>query len=329
MSSSAVSLSPQDMAKRIVRYGELIPCKTAFIDAHTPGSDQKENFTVIGGGVSESPDQHVHIRETPGFNIGAAGQPPKCHNSLHTHRTAEVFFVHSGRWRFFWGRSGDAGEVVLEVGDIFNIPTGMFRGFENIGNDYGMLMAILGGDDAGGGVIWAPEVINDARAHGLVLGSDGKLYDSKKNESLPDGVAPMPVLADKELAKLSEPTTSQVVPNYVARYWDLVALSDRQPAKVIGPDARLQDRPGFEVDFISRDSISTDRYTCDVAEVLMPVRGHWQLVWDGGSTVLNPGDSCLLPANLARSVLPSMTGDASLYRVRSTDDAAGATVLFE
>ena len=36
----------------IVRYGELKPCKTAFIDAHTPGSDQKENFTIIGGGVS-------------------------------------------------------------------------------------------------------------------------------------------------------------------------------------------------------------------------------------------------------------------------------------
>ena len=76
--------------QRIVRYGELKPCKTAFIDAHTPGSDQKENFTIIGGGVSESPDQHVHIRDQIGFNIGAAGQPPKCHNSLHSHRTAEV-----------------------------------------------------------------------------------------------------------------------------------------------------------------------------------------------------------------------------------------------
>ena len=50
-----------DLAKRVVRYGDLMPCKTAFIDAHTPGSDQKENFTIIGGGVSESPDQHVHI----------------------------------------------------------------------------------------------------------------------------------------------------------------------------------------------------------------------------------------------------------------------------
>ena len=85
-----------EMESRIVRYGDLQPCKTAFIDAHTPGSDQKENFTIIGGGVSESPDQHVHIRETPGFNIGAAGQPPKCRTSLHSHTTAEVFFVLKG-----------------------------------------------------------------------------------------------------------------------------------------------------------------------------------------------------------------------------------------
>jgi len=55
--------------------------------------------------------------------------------TLHSHRTAEVFFVLKGRWRFFWGRWGDAGEVVLEEGDIFNIPTGIFRGFENIGTD--------------------------------------------------------------------------------------------------------------------------------------------------------------------------------------------------
>ena len=106
-----------DWNKNTVRYGDLIPCKTAFIDAHTPGSDQKENFTIIGGGVSESKDQHVHISEQIGFNIGAAGQPPRCRNSLHSHRTAEVFFVAKGRWRFFWGRWGNAGEVVLEEGD--------------------------------------------------------------------------------------------------------------------------------------------------------------------------------------------------------------------
>ena len=189
-----------DLEQRIVRYGELVPCRTAFIDAHTPGSDQKENFTIIGGGVSESADQHVHINDTPGFNIGAAGQPPKCRNSLHTHRTAEVFFVLSGRWRFFWGNTGTDGEVVLNEGDVINIPTGIFRGFENIGTDYGMIMAILGGDDAGGGAIWAPQVITEAQDHGLILGQNGVLYDSKKGENLPDGVLPMPTLDDDQMA---------------------------------------------------------------------------------------------------------------------------------
>lgn len=315
-----------DMDARIVRYGDLIPCKTAFIDAHTPGSDQKENFTIIGGGVSESPDQHVHIGLPHGFNIGAAGQPPKCRNSLHSHRTAEVFFVLSGRWRFFWGRWGDAGEVTLEEGDIFNIPTGIFRGFENIGNDYGMIMAILGGDDAGGGVVWAPQVIEDAADHGLMLGENGKLYDSKKGEALPDGISPMPVLQEADLAKFPEPTTADVVPNFVARYWDMVALADKEPARVIGDGAMLQDMPGFNVDFITRSSAGEAKF--DAATVLMPMRGHWRVQWDGGSTTLAPGDTMSVPEGMAHKVAPSMTGEASLYRIVGTGDNAGLTQGF-
>lgn len=318
-------LTREAMERRIVRYGDLRPCRTAFIDAHTPGSDRKENFTIIGGGVSESADQHVHITETPGFNIGAAGQPPFCRNSLHTHRTAEVFFVLSGRWRFFWGRWGTAGEVVLLEGDIINIPTGLFRGFENIGADYGMIMAILGGDDAGGGVIWAPQVIEEAKAHGLVLGENGRLYDTKKGEALPAGVAPMPVMTDEVLKLLPEPSTAEVVPFRVARYWDMMALADRQPAKVIGPDAMLRDRPGFEVDLITRGSIPEAEYRTTRHEVLMVMRGHWRLGWEGGATVLAPGDTCAVPPDLARSLAPSMTGEASLFRVRNTDDPAGPT----
>ncbi len=318
-------MTPQEMERRIVRYGDLKPCKTAFIDAHTPGSDQKENFTIIGGGVSESPDQHVHIKDTPGFNIGAAGQPPKCRNSLHSHRTAEVFFVLKGRWRFFWGRWGDAGEVTLEEGDIINIPTGIFRGFENIGTDYGMIMAILGGDDAGGGVIWAPQVIEDAQDHGLILSDEGKLYDSKKGEALPDGVSPMPLLSEAELAGFPEPTTRDVVPFHVARYLDLMALADRQPAPVIGADAMLRDRPGFEVDFLTRGSIPDTMYQTDRHEVLMVMRGHWRLGWDGGDAVLAPGDTCAVPPGLEHSITPAMSGEASLYRVLNTDDPAGPT----
>lgn len=318
-------MTPAQMEARIVRYGDLRPCRTAFIDAHTPGSDRKENFTIIGGGVSEAADQHVHIVETPGFNIGAAGQPPGCRNSLHSHRTAEVFFVLKGRWRFFWGRWGTAGSVILEEGDIFNIPTGIFRAFENVGTDYGMIMAILGGDDAGGGVIWAPQVIEDARAYGLVLGANGRLYDSKAGQHLPEGVPPMPLLTEAELTAFPEPATAEVIPNHVARYWDLMALSDRQPARVIGAQGRLRDRPGFEVELLSRHSIPDAPYALDRHEVLMPMRGHWRLTWEGGTTVLNPGDTAAIPPGLAHALAPSMTGEASLYRVMNTADPAGPT----
>jgi quercetin dioxygenase-like cupin family protein len=309
----------------IVRYGDLKPCKTAFIDAHTPGSDQKENFTIIGGGVSESPDQHVHIADQIGFNIGAAGQPPKCRNSLHSHTTAEVFFVLKGRWRFFWGRYGTAGEFVAEEGDIFNIPTGIFRGFENIGTDYGMIMAVLGGDDAGGGVTWAPQVIEDAKDHGLVLGENGALYDSKKGENLPDGVKPMPILTQEELKAFPEVPVENVVRDYVARYWDLMALAGKQPAKVIGENALLRDKPGFEVDFLTRGSVPDELHAHDKPTVLMPMRGHWKLRWNGGETVLNPGDTCLINPGEAHAMAPSMTGEVSLYRVTTTDDPAGLT----
>lgn len=318
-------MTPDEMEARIVRYGDLKPCRTAFIDAHTPGSNQKENFTIIGGGVSESPDQHVHIKETPGFNIGAAGQPPKCRNSLHSHRTAEVFFVLKGRWRFFWGQRGTAGEVVLEEGDIFNIPTGIFRGFENIGTDYGMIMAILGGDDAGGGVIWAPQVIEDARDHGLVLGENGKLYDTKKGEKLPDGIRPMPLLTDEQLKAFPEIAAQDVVPGYVARYWDLMALAGHSPAKVIGVDALLKDRPGFEVEFLTRGSLPETQYKIDRHEVLMVMRGHWKLSWSDGEKTLAPGDTCAVPPGLVHGLAPAMTGEASLYRVTNTDDPAGTT----
>ena len=318
-------MTPQDMSARIVRYGELQPCKTAFIDAHTPGSNQKENFTIIGGGVSESPDQHVHITIPHGFNIGAAGQPPKCRNSMHNHRTAEVFFILSGRWRFFWGEKGDAGEVILEEGDIFNIPTNIFRGFENIGTDYGMIMAILGGEDAGGGVIWAPHVIEDAKDHGLILGENGKLYDSKKGETLPGDVKPMPLLTKEELAEVDCPTTGDVIGGYVRRYLDMVALANDGAVKVIGETGIIRDKPGFEVDFLTRANATGEKHAHDTPSVLMPVKGHWRVDWDGGSAILAPGDTMSVPENLAHSAVPSMTGEAAMYHVIATDDPAGRT----
>jgi quercetin dioxygenase-like cupin family protein len=318
-------MTPEEMEKFIVRYSDLKPCKTAFIDAHTPGSDQKENFTIIGGGVSESRDQHVHINETPGFNIGAAGQPPGCKNSLHTHTTAEVFYVLKGSWRFFWGRYGEDGELFANEGDLVNIPTGIFRAFENVGDGYGMLMAILGGDDAGGGVTWAPEVINDAKDFGLVLGDNGVLYDTKKGELLPEHITPMQLLTDEELKNFPKVSTEAFMSNFFVSASDLSHHSKDTPLKVIGANGLLKDKPGFEVDFISNETFVDEMHSPSQYEVNMVMRGEWTLEWDGNSTRISAGDTCLIRPDLSYKMTPIGLDEASLFKVTKTNDPAGST----
>jgi mannose-6-phosphate isomerase-like protein (cupin superfamily) len=135
----------------------------------------------------------------------------------------------------------------------------------------------------------------------------------------------MPLLTDEELKAFPEMEVKEVVPDYVARYWDLMALAGKEPAKVIGEDALLVDRPGFNIELLTRGSISEDAYAIDKHEVLMVMRGHWRFAWDGGESILAPGDTCAVPPGLKHSLAPSMTGEASLYRVTTTDDKAGPT----
>jgi quercetin dioxygenase-like cupin family protein len=158
-----------------------------------------------------------------------------------------------------------------------------------------------------------------------VLGENGKLYDSKKGQSSPDGVGPMPLLTDADLKTYPELKASDVVPGYVARYWDMMSMADKTPVEVIGENGMLKDKPGFEVSFVTRTSASDAMHQHDRPSVLMPMRGHWRVTWEGGSATLAPGDTMSVPEGLAHSAVPSMTGEASLFHVVATDDPAGAT----
>ena len=79
------------------------------------------------------------------------------------------------------------------------------------------------------------------------------------------------------------------MPAYVARYRAMAALAARRPARVVGADgALIFDRPGFEVDFLGRNSLGPEPWTTPRHEVLMVHRGHWRLAWDEGETILAP-----------------------------------------
>ena len=190
--------------ERLVRYQDLQPCKNAFVDSRTPGSDKKENFTIIGPGVSENPNQHVHIPLKHGFNIGGARQPVGCLNSQHSHDTAEVFIVHNGKWRFYLGIDRQDGYIDLDQGDTISLPIHLFRGFENIGDSVGYLFAVLGGNNPGK-VTWAPSVFEMAKKYGLVLLKNGKLIDTTIGEKIPAGAQLESPPDEIEIARLATP----------------------------------------------------------------------------------------------------------------------------
>jgi hypothetical protein len=105
----------------------------------------------------------------------------------------------------------------------------------------------------------------------------------------------------------------------------MVAYADRAPVTVIGETGLLRDKPGFEVQFMTRTSCLNDAVSHDLPSVLMPVRGHWKISWDSGETTLAPGDTMSIPEGMQHTVTPSMTGEAALYRVLATQDPAGLT----
>ena len=302
----------------IVRFNELIPCRTAFIDAHTPGSDQKENYTIIGAGVSESPDQHVHLSKTPGFNIGAAAQPAGCTNSLHSHRTAEVFIIHSGKWRFFWGLYGDKGEVVLDPGDVISLPTHMFRGFENITelnesnpNGYGFMFAVLGGNDSGGGVLWAPQVIETAQAHGLVLLENGLLIDTHNGESIPDGIAPRKPLEGADLEAFDQ--------NNIEDPSRVLARKSESSSLVLGTSdkATIREMPGFEI--FRTSGLETIELGDSSPAVLICNEGSFEI----GDQLIEKGDVVYLDAGDFSTI--EFSTACEVFLATPTADPAGPT----
>lgn len=293
--------SPQALEARVVRYADLRPCYNAFIDTRTPGSEAKENFTIIGPGVSENPDQYVHIAEPHGFNIGGARQPPGCINSQHSHDTAESFVAHTGTWRFDLGEHGDDAQVVLYPGDVISIPTKTFRGFTNIseGTEPGFLFGLLGQDDPGR-VTWAPQVFDMAKDFGLILLEDGRLIDTAKGQTLPLGKRPMPPTSAAQVAALTRYTQSEAEA--------LVVKAADAPMRIIGAGAPLGWDHGYTLDrLVNPDEVSmTER-----PEVLFVHSGDAVVTWESGTITLSAGDTMTVPVGLERR----LSGSAVVYRV--------------
>jgi len=327
--------SQEEMEQRLVRYHELKPCTTAFIDTRTPGK-QKENFTIIGPGVAENPDQYVHIDIPHGFNIGGVRQEPHCINSQHSHETAEVFIVQNSRWVFRCGVDASDGEIVLESGDVISIPTNVFRGFENIGEEQGYMCSVLGGDDPGK-VTWAPAVFDMANDYGLILLENGQLVDTTKGETIPDGSLPMPPTT-QEVVNSMRNLSLEEMHGCVCTAKDLIALKSSALAKVEGIEelpiigdanpaegisaGKMTWQHGFHLRcLIMAPSSTIDAHHRLEEEVIYLYEGDLDVVWQDGSLALGKGDVLTIPKQLNRTFHNSSKTTIA-YVVRGGDNPA-------
>lgn len=318
-----MTFTSEQLENRIVRYADLKPCLDAFIDTRSPGSDKKENFTIIGPGVSENVNQHVHISEPHGFNIGGARQPAGCLNSQHSHDTVEVFYVHSGQWRFMSGETAEDGEVFLNPGDLISIPTRIFRGFENVGDGLGYLWAVLGKDDPGR-VMWAPYVFDMAKEYGLVLMEDGNLIDTNAGETIPAGKNPMPVTTQAQIDALTVADNAlmeQIVvrSDTVQPTGSFDRLDGVEERLLIGPAPLDWDHEFTVSELRMKNGATVPAHTFDKPDVWFVQDGRLEVMIEDRRTEVGPGDTITVPAGAVRSLrLISETATVVLVRGGST-----------
>src|SRR6516162_4227720 len=142
------NVSQEEMLIRTARFKDLKSSREAFVDSLIPGGE-REIFNVIGTGVTEDPSLSPAIT------------------------TVEDFMPASGKWAIFWGDDAE-NEIVLEPLDVVSVPPGVMRGFRNAGNETGVLIAMLGGTNAGR-VTWHPKVLEAAKKTPLRLDEYGNV----------------------------------------------------------------------------------------------------------------------------------------------------------
>ncbi|MCU4651814.1 hypothetical protein N8I71_03175 [Roseibacterium sp. SDUM158016] len=315
------TLSQHEAEARRVKRSDYVSCTVAFIDCKKPGSHLKENYSIIGPGVTSSSEQVINLPEAHGFNIGAAAMPNGITNNLHIHFTAEVFIVQKGEWTFRWGSNGE-NEFVGREGDILSVPTWIFRGFTNTGPDDGWLFTVLGGDNTGG-VIFHPDIIREAADYGLYISSDNTLIDTSRGDPVPGPDACIPPMPEAEVAELRDVSHEEMRRRIVteADRDFRPAFIDRdlpgcgaELAPVIGHGmtqnrehaAPITNPHGFSVEWLRiAPGHRVSAFTLAEKMVLILRKGRMRLTLNDGADVtvdLDAWDTYSIPAGVVRSI---------------------------
>ena len=218
-----------ELLSRAIPFGSLRYSTEAFMDYRIPGCAPKQNYALIGSGVSQSPKQPVSLREKHGFQVGGVMMPAGVINPPHMHFTAEVFICTRSEWTFNWGFNPDHHSARLSPGDICTVPTWIYRGFQNVGTEDGFMFTALGGDDTGG-ILWAPQTLKAAAENGVHLTDNYQIIDEHLGQQWDSStmrrLEPMEQSEIDRLRQFSPEEMTQRVVRHADLQWSLDALLD-------------------------------------------------------------------------------------------------------
>ena len=293
------------MNNRLAKFEDLVPSTLPFVEGKLEGHKERKNYSIVGPGVTEDSKQFVKIAMPHSFNLGAVSALPKNGSGLHSHTTAEVFIIYSGKWRFYWGAEGKD-ETLLSAGDIISMPTNMFRGFENAGNKEGLIFVVLGGDDPGI-ITWVPSVLEKAKQTGMALLNDNSLIDLSIND-IPKNKSLLEPISSEEIKKFDNYKLIELE-KYICKFSDRIShenkinenfnliqvLGDTFQDKKFNPV--INHNTGFNLSILKAKKGKLENLKFSKPAIMFSQKGSWQIKIDDFLMKLNPRDTISIPIN--------------------------------
>ena len=308
------------MNNRLAKFKDLVPSTLPFVEGRLDGHKERKNYSIVGPGVAEDAGQSVKIAMPHSFNLGAVSAMPKNGSGLHSHTTAEVFLIYSGKWKFYWGASGKD-QTILSAGDIISMPTNMFRGFENAGDKEGLMFVVLGGDDPGI-ITWVPSVLEKAKKTGMALLDDNSLIDLS-NEKIPEGKNLLKPINEEEIKNFDNYTESEFNA-FISRNNERLTSEFKLDngfvcAQIIGNNFQnkinepaIKHNTGFNLNILKAKKGMIEKLNFEKPTVMFSQKGNWIITIDDTEITLGSKDTISIPINTNISIKIDESFDGQL-----------------
>ena len=274
----------------VIRFGELVPDWGEYHESRIEGN-HRAIYRYIGGIAGQNLRAPL-----PGwdFSCGVAMAPPQNGAPLHDHPDEEIFMVWEGEFEIYWEDIETKAPKSAALGkyDLIRVPSGVMRGFRNIGENDGFLHFIHGRGDY-----------------------QYPLYHESSREGLPDGARTEPYVKKPAY----DPATQLVRFEECPRNWSVyhearLPAGARSLRRYIGgvsgdtdegpPPSLSEGEIGYAmVECGNGRGAPLHDHPCE--ELFIPLEGRWVVYWVDErerlrQAVLDPWDACWAPAGVQR-----------------------------